>query len=81
MVNRNHRVSLIFKESIKGISKPGELFTNCLLLSSYTLCLETQYSEIFILQIGQTILGFKTDRESNLPENMFLMSYKMDILL
>ena len=82
MVNRIIEYHPSSKKGLKGTSKPGELFANCfIVIILHILSCNSECSEIFVLQIGQTILGFKTDRESNLPGNMFPMSYKMDILL
>ena len=82
MVNRIIEYDSSSKKGLKGTSKPRELFANCFIVIILHILSETlNVSEIFVLQIGQTILGFKTYRESNHLENVFLISYKMNILL
>ena len=48
------------KNGLKGISKPGELLANCfIVIILQILSWNSECSTIFVLQIGQTVLGFK----------------------
>ena len=48
------------KNGLKGISKPGELLANCfIVIILQILSWNSECSTIFVLQIGQVILGFK----------------------
>ena len=48
------------KNGLKGTSNPGELFANCfIVIILQILSWNSECSTIFVLQIGQTILGFK----------------------